>query len=87
MGSNEGQLFSPVLLPCLCFYLVVCSSIIDAVDSTKLCFECVSRGQCEELRAVLTKRHQDEVCQDRAEQLRMKQETKQREQEGKALSE
>jgi hypothetical protein len=39
------------------------------------------RGQCEELRAVLTKRHQDEVCLDRAEQLRMKQEAKQREQE------
>ena len=40
------------------------------------------RGQCEELRAVLSKRHQDEVCQERAEQLRMKQETQQKEQQG-----
>jgi hypothetical protein len=39
------------------------------------------RGQCEELRAVLSKRHQDEVCQERAEQLRMKQETQQKEQQ------
>lgn len=42
----------------------------------------ISRNQCEELRAVVTKRHQDEVCMDRAEQLRMKEEAKQREEEG-----
>jgi hypothetical protein len=34
----------------------------------------------------LTKRHQDEVCLDRAEQLRMKQEAKQREQEGQGAT-
>lgn len=39
------------------------------------------RDQCEDLRSILSKRHQDEVCRDRAEQLRLKQEEKKREQE------
>lgn len=39
--------------------------------------------QCEELRAIITKRNQDEICKERAEQLKLKAELKQREVEGK----
>lgn len=34
------------------------------------------------MRAVLSKRHQDVVCQERADQVRIKQEDKQRQQQG-----
>ena len=40
------------------------------------------RDQCEELRAFLTKRHGDEVCRERAEQLRLKEEERRKRQEG-----
>jgi len=40
------------------------------------------RDQCEELRAILTKRHGDEVCRERAEQLRLKEEERRKRQEG-----
>ena len=40
------------------------------------------RGQCEELRSVLSKRHQDEVCRERADQLGKKQEDTHRQQQG-----
>ncbi len=40
------------------------------------------RDQCEELRGFLTKRHQDEVCRERGEQLRLKQEQRKRMEEG-----
>ena len=43
---------------------------------------CYCRDQCEELRAVLTKRHQNDVCFERAEQLRMKHEAKQKSKQG-----
>lgn len=38
------------------------------------------RDQCEDLRSILSKRHQDEVCRDRAEQLRLKEEERKKEQ-------
>ena len=45
-------------------------------------FRCLYyRDQCEELRAILTRRYGDEVCRDRAEQLRLKDEKRKREQE------
>ena len=37
------------------------------------------RDQCEDLRSILSKRHQDEVCRDRAEQLRLKEEERKKE--------
>ena len=40
------------------------------------------RNQCEELRAILNKRHHDDVCSERAEQLRIKHEAKLKEEEG-----
>ena len=40
-----------------------------------------ARNQCEDLRSILSKRHQDEVCRDRAEQLRLKEEERKKEQE------
>ena len=43
---------------------------------------CVVRDQCEELRGILSKRHQDEVCQERAEQLRLKAEEKRIKEQG-----
>lgn len=43
---------------------------------------CPYRSQCEELRAVLSKRHQDVVGRERADQVRTKQEDKQRQQQG-----
>ena len=39
------------------------------------------RDQCEDLRYILSKRHQDEVCKDRAEQLRLKEEERKKQQE------
>ena len=45
-------------------------------------FQCLYyRDQCEELRAILTRRYGDEVCRDRAEQLRLKEEERKRQQE------
>lgn len=38
--------------------------------------------QCEELRAIVTKMNQDEICKERAQQLKLKAELKQREEEG-----
>lgn len=40
------------------------------------------RDQCEEMRSLLTKKHQDEVCLERSEQLRLKTERKEREKQG-----
>ena len=40
------------------------------------------RDQCEEMRSLLTKKHQDEVCIERSEQLRLKAERKEREKQG-----
>ena len=40
-----------------------------------------ARDQCEDLRSILSKRHQDEVCRDRAEQLRLKEEERKKERE------
>ena len=44
------------------------------------------RDQCEELRSILTKRHQDVVCEEREEQRRVKEEQKYRQQKGTRLS-
>lgn len=40
------------------------------------------RDQCEEMRSLLTKKHQDEVCIERSEQLRLKAERNEREKQG-----
>lgn len=45
-----------------------------------VCVYCI-RDQCEDLRSILSKRHQDEVCRDRGEQLRLKEEEKKKEQQ------
>ena len=42
-----------------------------------------NRSQCEELRGLQFKKNQDEVCRERANQLVLKQEEKQRKKEGK----
>ena len=43
------------------------------------------RNQCEEMRSLLSKRYQDEVCMERKEQLRFKAEMKEREKQGTCI--
>ena len=45
------------------------------------------RDQCEEMRALLVKRNQDNVCVERAEQLRLKAEEKERQKQGRFFCE
>ena len=40
------------------------------------------RDQCEEMRSILVKRNQDDVCLERAEQLRLKAEQRERQKQG-----
>lgn len=40
------------------------------------------RDGCEELRSILSKRHEDDVCHEREEQIRVKREREHRQQKG-----
>ena len=51
--------------------------------TVKLCL--FFRNQCEELRSTLSKRQQDEVCVERLEQLRLKEEIEREKKEHEAM--
>lgn len=47
---------------------IVCSKAVE------YCAISFCRDGCEELRSILSKKHQDDVCQEREEQIRVKRE-------------
>lgn len=53
---------------------IVCLAFIMGYIHLLNCFIIIIRAQCEELRSTLSKRHQDQVCLERLEQLRQKEE-------------